>query len=95
MERRQYDRLARPGRRISDRRTPAADHRRVLLVGLDEAWRLLTAYMFEEAGYIAYTAADLRQAVAFSTRLLPDVVVVASYRWQPHCRGLYHTLIAA
>jgi PAS domain S-box-containing protein len=77
MERRQHDRLARPGRRRSDRRTPAADLRRVLLVGLDEAWRLLTAYMFEEAGYIAYAAADLRQAVAFSTRLLPDVVVVA------------------
>jgi PAS domain S-box-containing protein len=76
MERRQHDRLARPGRRQSDHRTPAADHRRVLLVGQDEAWRLLAAYVFEEAGYAAYAAADPRQAVAFATRLLPDVVVV-------------------
>jgi CheY-like chemotaxis protein len=77
MERRQHDRLARPGRRLSDLRTPAADHRRVLLVGSDEAWRLLTTYLFEEQGYTAYAAADQRQAVAFATRLLPDVVVVA------------------
>jgi CheY-like chemotaxis protein len=77
MDRRQHDRLARPGRRLGDRRTPAADHPRVLLVGPDEAWRLLTAYMFEEAGYAVYAAADQRQAVAFTTRLLPDVVVVA------------------
>ena len=76
MERRQHDRLARPGRRQSDRRAPAADNRRVLLVGPDEAWRLLTAYVFEEAGYAVYAAADQRQAVAFTTRLLPDVVVV-------------------
>ena len=57
--------------------SPAADHRRVLLVGPDEAWRLLTAYVFEEAGYAVYAAADQRQAVPFTTRLLPDVVVVA------------------
>jgi CheY-like chemotaxis protein len=77
MDRRQHDRLPRPGRRLGDRRTPAADLHRVLLVGPDEAWRLLTAYMFEEAGYAVYAAADQRQAVAFTTRLLPDVVVVA------------------
>jgi PAS domain S-box-containing protein len=77
MERRKYDRRVRPGRHLSDGRIPAADHRRVLLVGSDEAWRLLTAYVFEEAGYIVYAAADRRQAVNFTTRLLPDVVVVA------------------
>jgi PAS domain S-box-containing protein len=76
MDRRQHDRLARPGRRQSDRRAPAADSRRALLVGPDEGWRLLTVYLFEEAGYAVYAAADQRQAVAFSTRLLPDVVVV-------------------
>ena len=54
----------------------AVDNRRILLVGLDEAWRLLTAYLFEDAGYAVYAAADPRQAVAFTTRLLPDVVVV-------------------
>lgn len=76
MERRQHDRLARPGRRQSDRRTPPVDNRRVLLVGPDQAWRLVTAYVFEEGGYDVYAAADHRQAVAFTTRLLPDVVVV-------------------
>jgi PAS domain S-box-containing protein len=76
MERRQHDRLARPGRRQSDNRPPAAENRRVLLVGPDEAWRLLTAYVFEEAGYAVYAAANQRQALAFTTRLLPDVVVV-------------------
>jgi PAS domain S-box-containing protein len=76
MERRQHDRLPRPGRRQSDCRSPAADNRRVLLVGPHEAWRLLAAYVFEEAGYTVYAAADPRQAVAFTTRLLPDVVVV-------------------
>jgi PAS domain S-box-containing protein len=76
MERRQYDRLARPGRRRSDRRSPTADNRRVILVGPDEAWRLLTAYLFEDAGYAVYAAADQLQAVAFTTRLLPDVVVI-------------------
>jgi PAS domain S-box-containing protein len=78
MERRQHNCLARPGRRQNDRRLPvvAVDNRWVLLVGLDEAWRLLTAYLFEDAGYAVYAAADPRQAVAFTTRLLPDVVVV-------------------
>jgi PAS domain S-box-containing protein len=76
MERRQHDSLAGPSRRQSDRRSPAADNRRVLLVGPDEAWRLLTVYLFEEAGYAVYAAADRRQAVAFTTRLLPDVVLV-------------------
>jgi PAS domain S-box-containing protein len=76
MERRQHSRLARPGRRQSDSRPPAAEHRRVLLVGPDEAWRLLNAYVFEEAGFVVYAAIDQRQAVAFTTRLLPDVVVV-------------------
>ena len=77
MDRRHHDSLSRPGRRLSDRRTPTADQHRVLLVGPDEAWRLLTAFMFEEAGYTVYAAADHWQAVAFATRLLPDVVVVA------------------
>ena len=76
MNRRQYERLARPGRRRSDRRQPTAEHRRVLLVGTDEAWRLLTAYVFEEAGYVVYAAANARQAVAFTLRLLPDVVLI-------------------
>jgi PAS domain S-box-containing protein len=76
MERRQHDRFERAGRRQSDGRPPGADNRRVLLVGPDEAWRLLTAYVFEEAGYAVYAAADHRQGVAYTTRLLPDVVVV-------------------
>jgi PAS domain S-box-containing protein len=76
MERRQYNRLARPGRRQNDFRPPAAEHRRVLLVGPDEAWRLLNAYVFEEAGFVVYAAVDQLQAVAFTARLLPDVVVV-------------------
>jgi PAS domain S-box-containing protein len=76
MERREHDRLTRPGRRQTDRRPPAADHRRVLLMGQDEEWRLLTAYLFEEAGYAAYAATDGRQAIAFTARLLPDVVVM-------------------
>jgi PAS domain S-box-containing protein len=76
MDRRQHDRLARPGRRESDRRPPFADQRRVLLVGPDEGWRLLTACMFEEAGYAVYAAGDQRQAVAFTIRMLPDVVLV-------------------
>ena len=45
-------------------------------MGADEDWRLLTAYLFEDAGYRAYAAGDARQAVRFVTRLLPDVVVV-------------------
>ena len=76
MERKERDRLVRPGRRKTDRRSPAADNRRVVLVGADEAWRLLTAYLFEDAGYAVYVAADQLQAMAFTTRLLPDVVVV-------------------
>ena len=76
MDRRQHDRLERPGRRHDDRRAPVADSRRVLLVGPDEGWRLLTVYLFEEVGYTVYAAADKRQAVVFTTRLLPDVVVV-------------------
>jgi CheY-like chemotaxis protein len=76
MDRWQQDRVARPGRRHGDRRTSTADSRRVLLVGPDEAWRLVTAYVFEEAGYAVYAAAEQRQTVAFTTRLLPDVVVV-------------------
>ena len=76
MERRQHSRLARPGRRQNDRRPPAAEHRRVLLVGPGEAWRLLNAYVFEEAGYVVYAATDQQQAMAFAIRLLPDVVVV-------------------
>jgi PAS domain S-box-containing protein len=42
MERRQHNRLAQPGRRHNDRHPPFADKRRVLLVGPDVAWRLLT-----------------------------------------------------
>lgn len=76
MDRRQRDRIERLGRRRSDRRSPAADNRRALLVGRDEGWRLLTVYLFEEAGYNVYAAADQRQAVSFTIRLLPDVVVV-------------------
>ena len=76
MERRQHERLLRPGRRQSDRRMPTADTRRVLLLGPDEAWRLLTTLEFKESGYTVDTAADLRQAVALTIRLLPDVVVV-------------------
>jgi CheY-like chemotaxis protein len=55
---------------------PASDTRRVLLLGPDEAWRLLTAHEFKESGYRVYAAADLLQAVMLTTRLLPDVVVV-------------------
>ena len=32
--------------------------------------------MFEEAGYVVYAAANARQAVAFTIRLLPDVVLI-------------------
>jgi twitching motility two-component system response regulator PilH len=72
MKRRHHDRP----RRHTDRLAPAADHRRVLLVGPDQAWRLLTAYVFEEAGFAVYAAADRTQAVAFTSRLLPDAVVM-------------------
>ena len=76
MERRQHDRLLRPGRRQSDRRTPAFDNRRVLLVGPDRAWRSLTTYVFEEAGYDVHAADEPSRATEMSSRLLPDVVVV-------------------
>jgi PAS domain S-box-containing protein len=76
MERRQYDRLPRPGRRQSDRRTPAFDNRRVLLVGPEDAWRSLTTYVFEEAGYVVHAATDSHEAMACTPRLLPDVIVV-------------------
>jgi PAS domain S-box-containing protein len=89
MDRRDYDRLMRPGRRQSDRRAPLAENRRVVLVGTDEAWRLLSTYAFEEVGYVVYAAADERQAVAFVTRLLPDVVVV-----QPQTPGTLDILEA-
>jgi PAS domain S-box-containing protein len=75
MNRRQHERLAKPGRRQSDRR-PGVDRRRILLVGPDEAWRLLAAYVFEEASYVVSAADDPRQAVAFTRRLLPDALVV-------------------
>jgi PAS domain S-box-containing protein len=74
--RRQHDRLNAPGRRQGDARRPVAEQRRVLCVGAQEHSRLLYAYLFEEAGYTVYAAADERQAVAFSKRLLPDVVIV-------------------
>jgi len=76
MNRRQHERLTRPGRRRSDRRQPIAEYRRVLLVGTDEAWRLLAAYVFQEAGYVVNAAADNREAVAFTIRGLPDVVLM-------------------
>jgi CheY-like chemotaxis protein len=76
MNRRQDDRLRRLGHDRRDRRQPAAELRRVLLVGTDEAWRLLATYVFEEAGYVVYAAATEGQAVAFTSRLLPDVVVM-------------------
>jgi CheY-like chemotaxis protein len=76
MDRRQDERLTRPGRRRSDRRQPMAEYRRVLLVGTDDAWRLLAAYVFQEAGYVVYSAGDARGAVAFTIRRLPDVVVM-------------------
>ncbi|MQA30492.1 MAG: PAS domain S-box protein [Luteitalea sp.] len=71
-----HTRPAHPRRRESDRRLPVAESRRILLVGPDEAWRLLSAYVFEEAGYSVYAAADACQALAFTTRLLPDVILV-------------------
>ncbi len=76
MQRREHDRLTKPGRRETDLRPPLAEQRRVLLVGADEDWRLLTSYLFEDAGYTAYAAGGGRQAVRFVARLLPDVVVV-------------------
>jgi PAS domain S-box-containing protein len=46
------------------------------LVGADEAWSLLVSYVFEEAGYSVHAAADPCQSLAFTSRLLPDVVLV-------------------
>ena len=76
MKRRQHGRSARTGRRQSDRRASAVDSRRILLVGADEAWSLLFSYVFEEAGYSVHAAADPCQSLAFTSRLLPDVVLV-------------------
>src|SRR5580704_11315449 len=76
MLRREHERLEHPGRRESDRRRPVPDNRRVLFVGPNEPSRLLSKYLFEEAGYTVYAAPDGRQAVSFAARLLPDVVVV-------------------
>ncbi|MEO8258381.1 MAG: response regulator [Acidobacteriota bacterium] len=66
----------RPGRLEQACSAPLADQRRILLVGTDDDWRLLTAYLFEDAGYTAYAAADGPLAVTLVARLLPDVVVV-------------------
>ena len=78
MERQHDERLAQLSEsRLGARRTPVAEQRRILLVGSDDAWRLLTAYVFEEMGYTVYAAVNHRQAVDFTIRLLPDVVVVA------------------
>ena len=70
------DPARRPGTLESDCSAPLADQRRVLLVGESDDWRLLTSYLFEDAGYTAYAAGDGRQAVTLVARLLPDVVVV-------------------
>jgi PAS domain S-box-containing protein len=76
MLRRKHERLEHLGRRESDRRRSVIDNRRVLLVGPNETARLLPTYLFEEAGYAAYAAADGQQAVALAERLCPDIVVV-------------------
>jgi len=76
MKPRQHGRSARTGRRQTDRLPSAVDSRRILLVGADEAWSLLVSYVFEEAGFSVYAAADPCQSLAFTSRLLPDVVVV-------------------
>jgi PAS domain S-box-containing protein len=75
-DRRLHEGVVRPGRRHSDRRLHATENKRVLLAGPDKAWRLLAAYVFEEAGYSVYAAGDHRQAVTSAARLLPDVVVI-------------------
>src|SRR5215210_8052012 len=76
MRTRKHDPSRRPGRLESDCSAPLADQRRVLLVGENDDWRLLTSYLFEDAGYTAYAAGDGRQAATLVARLLPDVVVV-------------------
>jgi PAS domain S-box-containing protein len=75
-DRRGHDGVGRPGRRESDRRPHVTENRRVLLSGPDEGWRLLAAYMFEEAGYTVYAEANQRQALRSTERLLPDVIVM-------------------
>jgi PAS domain S-box-containing protein len=69
-------RHTRPARLESDCSAPLHHQRRVLLVGPDDDWRLLTSYLFEDAGYTAYAAVQAGQAVRLVSRLLPDVVVV-------------------
>jgi PAS domain S-box-containing protein len=66
----------RPATLESDCSAPLHDQRRVLLVGAEDDWRLLTSYLFEDAGYTAYAAVQAHQAVRLLSRLLPDVVVV-------------------
>ena len=61
-----HDPPRRPGRLESDCSAPLADQRRVLLVGENDDWRLLTSYLFEDEGYTAYAAGDGRQAVRWS-----------------------------
>ena len=56
----------------ANRRRPTADRRRILVVGPDDSWRLLTAYVFEEAGYAVFSAADACQALGTTPRLLPN-----------------------
>ena len=58
MNRRQHPRLPRLGRRHTDRRQPMVEYRRVLLIGTNKAWRVLIAYVFEDAGYVVYEAAS-------------------------------------
>jgi CheY-like chemotaxis protein len=75
-DRRLYDGVGRYGRRQSDSRPHAPESRRVLVAGKDDAWRLLAAYMFEEAGYTVYAAVDQQEACRSIARLLPDVAVM-------------------
>ena len=73
---REHDhRRRRPARLESECSAPLADQRRVLLVGADDDWRLLTSYLFEDAGYTAYAAVDGRHAVRLVFRLLRDGLV--------------------
>jgi len=75
-ERRRRDRRERAGRRQRDQLSHGPVQRRVLVAGSDAGWNLLAGYMFEEAGYTVYSAADQQEALKVSTRLLPDVVVL-------------------
>jgi putative transposase len=45
-------------------------------------------------GYRAHAALDGRPPIANSDEGRPRASL-QSYRWQPHCRGLHHTPIAA